>query len=148
MSELIIWKNREMNKMRKDMERLFDRFWSDFGLDAFPEEGLGGPSIDVSETADKVVVKAELPGIDPKDVDVFVSGDNLVLRGEKREEKVEESALYHRVERKFGSFSRSLPLPCKVEPEGIKSTYRNGVLRIVLPKCKAEKRPSVNIKVK
>ena len=148
MSELTIWKNREMSKMRKDIERLFNRFWSDFGTGAFPEGGFGGPFIDVSETNESVIVKAELPGIDPKDVEIYVTGNNLILRGEKREEKVEESAMYHRVERKFGSFSRSLSLPCKVESDDIKSTYKNGVLKVVMPKCKEQKGSSVKINVR
>jgi HSP20 family protein len=148
MSELIVWKRKEMNKMKRDMERLFDRFWSECGVGLFPGEVPEGPCMDVSETEDSVILKAELPGIDPKDVEVTVTDDRLIIKGEKKEETRKDDGLHHRVERKFGSFSRSVALPCRVSVDQIKATYKKGVLEVKMPKCGPGKAAAVKVKVK
>lgn len=148
MTELTLWKNREMSKFRRDIDRLFSRLWSDFGLSVFPGDLAGAPCVDVSETEDIVVINAELPGVDLEDVDLSLSERTLTISGEKKEEKVEKRSHYHRVERTYGSFSRSIPLPCKVEADQIDATFKKGILRIVMPKCKAEKGRSIKVKVK
>ena len=148
MSELILWKNQEMGKMRRDMERMFNRFWSDFGVCLFPGEVAEGPFIDLSETKDSLILRVELPGIDPEEVEISVTDRTLVIKGEKKEESVEKNAYYHRVERRFGSFSRSLQLPCKVEMDQIKAKYDKGVLKIVMPKCEPGQAGGRKVEVK
>jgi HSP20 family protein len=147
MNELIIWKNREINKMRKTVERMFDRMWTDFGSSLSPAMATLGPSLDISETRDKVIVKAELPGIDLDDVKISVTGRTLSLMGEKRAEMVSEGARYHRLERRFGSFSRSIQLPCAIKVEEIEATYEKGVLVIILPKREAGRGRPINLRV-
>ncbi len=104
------------------------------------------PALDVSETDDAVVVRAELPGVDPKQIQVSVHGDLLELRGEKKQEQELEEKGYYRVERSYGSFSRSLKLPAKVDAQNVEAEAKDGVLTLTLPK-RAEAKPR-RIKVK
>jgi HSP20 family protein len=97
MSEFILWKNQEMNRLRRDMDRLFSRMWSSFGISSFPVEAVAGPFIDLSESQDTLMVKAELPGINPEDLDISVIGTKLTISGEKRSEIVEKSEYYQSV---------------------------------------------------
>jgi HSP20 family protein len=148
MSELILWKNQEMNRLRRDMDRLFSRMWSSFGISSFPVEAVAGPFIDLSESQDTLMVKAELPGINPEDLDISVIGTKLTISGEKRSETVEKSEYYQSVEKSFGFFSRTVRLPCRVKVEDIQATYKNGILQIIMPKLEREPSPVVRVKVK
>ena len=105
------------------------------------------PAIDLKETENDVVVRAEIPGIDAKEVDVSVVGDVLYLRGEKREEKEEDDRGWHRVERRYGSFSRAIPLPCHVDPEKAKATADKGVLTVHLGKRAEDTTRKINVEV-
>ena len=96
------------------------------------------PAIDVSETQSEIVVKAEVPGIDRKDLDVSLDGNTLTINGQKTNEKEEEGELFHRVERSFGSFSVSLGLPCEVQESNIEFEQKNGVLLLKIPKAEPE----------
>jgi HSP20 family protein len=148
MTELIIWKNKEMDKMKRDVERLFDRMRMEFGSTLSSGLSTLGPSLDVSETEDTVVVRVELPGVDPDDVQISVTDQTLYLRGEKKLEHVTSGVHFHRVERRFGSFSRTVGLPCPVEVEEIEATYEKGVLMIVMPKRRDKKeREAVKLQV-
>jgi HSP20 family protein len=104
--------------------------------------------MDVAEKEDTLVLRAELPGIDPKDVEVSVTDDMLTIRGEKRAESKEDDGVYHRMERRFGSFSRNILLPCRINADQIEAHYEKGILVITMPKCGTDKTPSVKIKVK
>ena len=114
------------------------------------EWALGGswaPSVDIYEQEGNLVLKAELPGIDPKDVDVHVENNVLTLRGERKLDSEVKRESYHRVERAYGSFTRSFTVPSVVHQETIKADYRDGVLRVTLPK-KDEARPrQINVSV-
>jgi len=106
-----------------------------------PLEGVGAwlPPVDVIEESDRLVFRAEVPGVNRDDIDIRVENGTLVLRGEKKQEKdvTDESA--HRVERYYGSFSRSFVLPTTINAEKISATYRDGVLELVLPKAEEAK---------
>ena len=99
------------------------------------------------DTKGDFVVKAELPGIDPKDIDISLSEGVLTIRGEKRQEKEEKDEGYHLVERSYGSFTRSIRLPREVQNEKINASYKNGVLKITLPKSEEAKKKEIKIKV-
>jgi HSP20 family protein len=105
------------------------------------------PALDVSENDDEFVVKAELPGIDPKEVDINLTGDLLTIKGDKKDEKEEKGENFHTIERSYGSFSRSFQLPCDVQEDKIEAHYKDGVLDLRLPKAENAKRKSVKIKV-
>jgi HSP20 family protein len=105
------------------------------------------PSLDVSETKNNIVVKAEAPGVDPKDIDISLMGDVLTIKGEKRQEKEEKDQNYHRVERSYGVFTRSVRLPQEVQSDKIEASYKNGILKITPPKSEEAKKKEIKIKV-
>jgi HSP20 family protein len=93
-----------------------------------------GPALDVSETEDALEIQAELPGVDPENIEITVSGDELVIRGEKTARVEESERSWHRVERRHGSFERTLRLPESVDADSIEATSSHGVLILKLPK--------------
>ncbi len=118
---------------RTQLDNLFEEW---FG------RSMGGtlaPRVDVSETAKEVVLKVELPGVEDKDIDVSLSGNQLTIKGEKRSEQEEkkdgeEGRVFHRVERSFGAFQRTMTVPFDVEPDKVSAEFKNGVLTVTLPK--------------
>ena len=118
----------------------------------FPERlsltGEWAPAVDVFERNGDVVVKAELPGIDTKDLDVSVTDNVLRLRGERSGETETEEKGYYRHERFHGTFERSIPLPAEVDPEKVKAVYEKGVLEVALPKTEVTGTRTVEVKVK
>jgi HSP20 family protein len=146
--ELVPWKPfGEVSSFRKEMDRLWDRFFGEtpFGR-TFTEEWL--PSVDVSETKDKLLIKAELPGLEAKDVNVSVSGDVLTIKGEKKKEEEEKDEHYYHCERYCGSFQRSFRLPVNVQTDKVEATFDKGVLNITLPKTKEATKKEIKVKVK
>jgi len=133
-----------LSSLRDEMNDLFNRFWSTasepFGLAEW------SPALDVSETDDAVLVHAEIPGIDPKDLDISVVGDTLTVRGEKTDETEQSGRNYHRVERRYGSFTRSLALPAAVDADHVTATAKQGVLEIRLPKKEEAKAKRIEVK--
>ena len=150
--ELQIWKpSRDLVPFRQfeRTRRNFDQLWDSlFGRGL--EGRVGGewlPSLDLAETDNELVVKAELPGMDPKDIDISLSDGMLTIKGEKKQEKEEKKSDYHFVERSYGAFTRSIQLPKQVQREKINASYKNGLLRITLPKSEEAKKKEVKIKV-
>jgi HSP20 family protein len=127
-----------------------DRLWDDFfgpGRKALrPMEMEWAPAVDVSETADQVVIKAEVPGMEAKDIDISLAGDVLTIKGEKKSEREEKKENYHLVERTYGSFSRSLKLPTAVDADKIEASYKQGVLTVSCPKKEEVKPKAIEIK--
>ncbi|MDZ7316023.1 MAG: Hsp20/alpha crystallin family protein [candidate division KSB1 bacterium] len=136
---------RELNTLQREMNRMFESFFRDF------EEESGGelawyPSIDVKETNDKVEVFAELPGMRKEDIKVSVRDNVLQISGEKKREEEEKDANYHRIERVYGTFSRTITLPAHVEIGKVEAYFKDGVLRLTLPKAEEEKPRQIEIK--
>jgi len=148
MPELIVWKNKRMDKLRKEMDRICTRVCDEFGIPLFLETAAELPAIDVSETEDSVILRAEVPDIDPEDLDISITDDTLRIKGETRQEFVEESGGVQRTEKRYGSFSRTLQLPCKIDLDDVKATYSEGILNIVMPKCSPEEAREIKVKVK
>lgn len=143
--DLIRWEPfKELSSIRRQMDRLLDTF---FEREETPA-GIWAPDIDVSENSEEFIVKADIPGISEKDLSVTLSGDNLIIKGERKEEKEEKGKHFHRVERRYGSFQRSIPIPVAVDSEKIKAEYSNGVLEIHLPKTAEAKPKEIKISVK
>jgi HSP20 family protein len=107
-----------------------------------------GPDIDIEETDDAVVVRAEPPGLSPEDFSVEVAGERLIMRGEKRQEHEERKGDTYIMERRYGSFIRSIPLPSEVDPDRAKSEFRDGVLRLTLPKTEKSRGRRIRVDVK
>jgi HSP20 family protein len=129
------------------MDKLWDRFSGETPFaKTFGETWL--PSVDISETKDNFVVKAELPGLEAKDVNVSISGDVLTIKGEKKTEEEEKDEHYHCVERYSGSFQRVFQLPSGVKTDMIEATFDKGVLIVTLPKVEEARKKEIDIKVK
>jgi HSP20 family protein len=125
--------------------RFFDGFFDEFGLPEMADEKQWLPKVDVSETDDHVIVKAEVPGMDKKNINITMSDGILTIQGEKKQEKEEEKENYRFVERRYGSFSRSLRVPNGVDADKIEAGYKDGVLKVVIPKSEAEKSRKIEI---
>src|SRR5919107_5950488 len=125
---------RDLRSLQDEVNRLFStnlsRVFGDEGI----ARGAWNPTVDIYENKDQIVIEAELPGMNREDFDLSFENNVITLRGERRFEKKDESDNYHRVERSYGSFSRSFTLPQTVSAENVTAEYKNGVLRITLPK--------------
>ena len=147
MVSLIPWTERkELDRFRSEMDRLFDRFFDIPPLRRFVRESEWFPAMDVSETSKEVIVNAEIPGMDPKEIDISLNGRVLTVKGERNREHEEKDKNFHRVERRYGAFARSVELPAEVEAGKIDATYKDGVLKINLPKTKEQHTKKIEIK--
>lgn len=138
--------------LRTEMNRLFDDFFRGSAME-WPatwdtEFSAYTPRVDMSESEKEVIVTAELPGLTEKDVEVTVTEDTLTISGEKKEEKEEKAKGYYRMERSYGSFRRCLPMPCEISQDKIDATFKDGILKVVLPKTPAAKKNGKKIAVK
>jgi HSP20 family protein len=147
MGELILWKQQEIDKLRRDMDQLFRRFRREFGIPRSLIEAAESFSIDLSETENMLTVKAKLAGLKPDDLQISVTEDTLTLKGEMRTDTVETGEGYQRVEKRSQSFSRTIALPCRIMTENVKAAYKDDVLQIVLPKCKPTEARGVEIEI-
>ena len=121
--------------LRREMDSLFDNFFSGFDIEPFGNRmGAFSPKIDVTENDKEIKISAELPGMDDKDIDLSLQNDMLTIKGEKKEEKEDKGKDYYKVERSYGSFSRSIPLPAEVDTNKADAKFKKGVLSITLPK--------------
>ena len=126
---------------------MFDRFFEDGSLRTFSgEEKSWIPAFDISENDKEYAVVAELPGIDEKDLEVTLSDGILSVKGEKKQEKEEKDEMYHRVERCYGSFQRSFRIPGNVEDDKVDAIYKDGVLKLTIPKSEEKKAKKIEIK--
>jgi len=130
--------------LQSEMNRLFDEFFRGFEPTPFrrlgERPGAFRPSVDVVETDKEIVVKAELPGMEEKDMAVLVSDDALTITGEKKDEREEQGKEYYHLERTYGSFRRVIPLPEAVDRDKIACRFKNGVLIVSIPKTGAAPR--------
>jgi len=136
---------RGMETLRQEMERVFDRFFEP-RWDEFEAVGAWAPKLDFSETKDAFVVKAEVPGVEQKDISVSIQDQMLTIKGEKHKEKEEKDEKYHRVERSWGAFARTIALPAGVDTEKVNATFKDGVLSVKLPKTPAAKGTTIPVK--
>jgi HSP20 family protein len=137
MSSLRRWEPfRSLMNVQTDLDRVFDEF---FGRPLARQEGVRAPTVDVSETADEVLVKAELPGIGKDDLEVEVLPESLSIRAEMSQEKEEKEQTYYRRERVWRRYERVLPLPAEVVTDQAKATMKDGVLEVHMPKTERSK---------
>ena len=149
------------HSLRSEMDRLFDRFSGSFAMPSlrrmFDWEPavryessftFAAPSVDVGEDDKAFKITAELPGLEPKDVEISITGDMLVLKGEKKEESEKKEKNYYVSERAYGSFQRSFALPDNVDRDKIAADLAKGVLTIILPKTAEAQKPAKKIAVK
>ncbi len=142
---------RDLVGLQDRMNRLFDESFRGLTRGAAEEDwALGGtwaPAVDIYEQEGHIVLKAELPGVDPHDVDIRLENNVLTLRGERKVDNDVTRDNYHRVERAYGAFTRSFTLPTVVDQEHIKADYKDGVLKVTLPKREEAKPKQISISV-
>lgn len=136
----------------RDIDREFEAFLNDFGrLSLSPGaefDQVFKPSLDVSETEQAIKVSVELPGLAEQDIQVSLANDVLTISGEKKAEQEEKGENYHRVERSYGAFRRSIAVPAEVEADQVEATFKNGLLTVTLPKSAAAQAEVKKIEVK
>lgn len=143
---------KELEAMRRDMERLFEDVFEPFGrrrrwLPRLSERDVIVPNVEMYDKGNEIVVKAELPGVEKDDVDLTITKDSLTIKGEtKKEEEVKEED-YYCSECNYGSFHRTLSLPVEVNAAKAKASFKNGVLKITLPKLEEAKAKEVKVKI-
>lgn len=161
---LIPWNRSKRSLARREVDDPFAAFQREmnalihdfFGRDFMPSLGLldrpwsGGftPNVNVKETEKGFEVTAEIPGVDEKDIDLSLSRNALTIKGEKKMEREEQEEGYYRMERSFGAFTRTIPFPVEVDPDGVEATYRKGVLTIQVPKSSSAREQTRKITVK
>ena len=144
--ELTPWRRSgELRPYWRDMDDLMTRFFRDMPM---MREGTWDwvPTVDVTETDGNVMVKAELPGMDPKDIDIDITGDVLTLKGEKKSEEEKKDERYYFRERHYGSFQRTFQLPAGVDNDKVDANFKNGVLTVRIPKSEESKQKKIEIK--
>jgi len=131
----------ELDRLQREMNRLFD---------AYSGDGSAGeyPAVNIWTHGDGALLTAELPGIDPKDLDIAVHDDTVTIRGTRRHEELKEGETWLRRERSAGDFVRSYSLPFSVEADKVAATYRNGILELTLPRAEADKPKRITVKTK
>jgi HSP20 family protein len=134
---------RELARLEREMEDMFGR------LPAWPwseRERGWAPAVDMVDRKDEIVLRADLPGLDEKDIEVTVQDGMLTIRGERKEETEEKKEDYYYSERTYGVFARTLPLPAGVEADKVKAIFKKGVLEVHLPKAKESKGKRIEVK--
>lgn len=139
---------RDMITMKDRMDRLFEDSLNRFrGLPEDMAHSRWSPAVDIYETADNIIIKAEIPGVSKKDISIEVKDNSLYLKGERKFKKEIKEENYHRMERSYGSFNRIFSLPTSVKQDEIKAKFKNGVLQISIPKLEEERDKQINIDV-
>lgn len=158
---LIPWRNKVRERgpgeasplatLRSEVDRLFESFVREpFGGIDWPfgcERGWA-PTVDIAEDEKEYTILAEVPGLDPKDLEVSISGSHLILAGEKKESSERQGKDFYHTESRFGAFHRTIPLPDAVDPESVEAEYANGVLVVHLKKSPAAAAKRIDVKVR
>lgn len=137
--------------LQRHMNSLFDDFFT--GFDAAPRGfttgkfGVFMPSVDVKESDKEFTVRAELPGVEEKDIDVTLTSDAVTIKGEKKEEKEDKGKNYYYMERSYGSFHRVIPLVAEMDASKAQASFKNGVLNIIIPKNQSAKTKGVKVPI-
>lgn len=140
---------KDLLSIQDRMNRLFDETLTRTGRGEGEElaRGVWSPAVDIYETDESIVLKAEIPGIDKKEVSIEVKDNMLILKGERKFEKEIKEENYHRMERAYGAFQRTFTLPNIIEKENVKAKYKDGILEITLPKVKEAKPKHMKVEV-
>lgn len=150
---IIKWKGREWDPLREIGE--WQRYmgdWFENSLQSLPEriskEAMWAPSMDIAEDKEAITIKVDLPGVKQQDIDIEVTGKTLTFKGERKSEEEKKDKNYHRVERFYGSYSRTITLPDYADMGKIQAEYKNGVLEMHIPKTEESKPKQIKVEVK
>jgi len=136
---LSIWG--EMDRMQREMNRLFNNY-----SPSMPRNDPSYPAINIWANEDSQIITAEMPGIEASDIDIDVTADSLTISGERNPDTTSNGKSYHRRERDFGMFSRTIQLPFMVDTNKVKAIFTDGILHITLPRAEADKPKKITIK--
>jgi len=140
---------KDLEIIQNEMNRLFDSSlvrWGDRGTGLL--DGVWGPAVDIYDSKDNIMVKADIPGMSKDEIDVSVRRDTLLIKGEKKQEKETKEEGFVRTERFYGAFSRAIRLPAEVDVAKVNASCKNGVLELVLPKKEEAKSKQLKIDIK
>jgi HSP20 family protein len=143
----------DLTRWDSEMDRMMEDFFGRSMRPWWPARWLRGdgeitaPVVDVYEEKDEVVVKAELPGLDKKDIEVNISDSELTLKGQKKKEEEIEKENYYRRERSYGAFLRSVELPTDVQADKVKASFKNGILEVRVPKTEEAKTKTIKVQI-
>lgn len=147
--EITKWESMpDILSLQDEMNRLFLDFFGQSPGRRLMSGSLWAPVMDIEETKDDIIVKAEIPGMTKEDVKIQITGDLLTISGERKREEESRDKTYHRIERSYGQFQRMITLPGEVQSARAKASYENGVLTIKLPKSEEVKPKEISIEVK
>ncbi len=150
MFDILPWKRKKNNQakeLRREIDTIYDRFLEPNFLSPvflFGKEKWG-PKLDISEGRKDITIKAEIPGIEAKDLDISIEGRLLNIRGEKKQEQTEKEETYYRVESSYGYFNRTIELPAEVDPNKVEASYKRGILKIKLRKTKSSETKRIKV---
>lgn len=150
MFDLIPFKHRrDIPDVFNEMENMIRKMWYGFPFHGLTEDidATWSPRLDVSENDKEIEITADLPGLEKQDIDVSIEDDLLTIKGERKQEKEEKGKQYHSIERRFGAFYRSLRLPAEVKTDKINASFKDGVLKVKIPKVKSSKKKVKQIEV-
>lgn len=145
MSELILWKQQEIDRMRHELEDLFRRFRKDFGVPRFLFEESERLRFRLTEDARTLTLQAVLPGFEPGDIEITVDEETLTFSGRLTETRTEGDDNHRRVVQSTRAIARSIALPCRIDPEDVKASFAEETLTIVLPKCRPKAARTISI---
>jgi HSP20 family protein len=137
---------RELRSLQDEVNRVFSSSFGRGSNESGMMRGAWNPSVDIFENKDQIVLEAELPGLKPEDVNISIENNVLTIHGERKFEKKDEGDNFHRVERSYGSFTRSFTLPPTVSSENVDASFDNGILRLALAKREEAKPRRIEIK--
>ncbi len=133
--------------LKKEFDRLFNSFFGDEDFDLAPATNTWMPSVDISDDKDNYYLTAELPGVDKNNIKITVKDNTLTISGERKEEKEEKDKNFYRREISYGNFIRSFELPDSIDQNKIKANYKDGILKLTIPKKEEAKPKEIEIKV-
>ncbi len=136
----------ELARMEREMEDLFSRFFGDVAARWRGDTRVWSPEIDLIDRKDEIVLRADLPGLEQKDIEVTVQEGTLTIRGARKEEREEKDEDYYFAERWAGSFARTVALPAGIDADKVRATFKNGVLEVHLPKTAKAQEKKIEVK--
>ena len=139
---------RELRTMQEQMNRLLNLSWNHDISGEDMKDGIWQPAVDIYETNEAIIIKAELPDVDQKDIDVRIEDNTLTLKGERKHDGYVKKENYHRIERYFGSFQRSFSLPATIDQDNVGAVCEKGVLTVTLPKKEEIKPKHISVQIK
>lgn len=147
MPELVIWKRQKISKLRREMDRMLEKMLGEFRPASCQEIALNKPHYDLVESDDGIILKVEIPSVNPDDIEIDITDNILTIKGEIKQDAACEDGNHHWDQRRYRSFSRSIPISHRIVLSRVKATYKKGVLKIVMPKYSGEEKRGVRVKL-